>query len=545
MTVHKAKGLQWPVVFAPYLWCVPGHLVVSMSDGRVGRTRPVEVGGREGSRCLDYRALVPSERALGADADQRAETLRQTYVALTRASERSYVAWGPLGRLRDSLPRSGLSLIAGCALAGIGGQEVHAQAQATKAWFEVDQGLVQAVEALQGFPGGAKKKDLLAALGIDEKGWARVQPRLVPGGWATCPKSGTYVPTGNLPVLPGAGSFATHLGSPAAPAAMTVEALPAPAPRLAAGQVPVLAPLPTAQPPGSAWIVTSFTGLTRGHAEITLTGALGDEAGRGAGAATVEATGIHAFPAGAGPGDCLHRIIERADLRDPGGAANCDLVEGLLRNDGLGQRTGQRDAYVAAVLAMLGRLATSVIPGTETPLGRLEAAARRHEWPFDLHLGSRSAVRLGMLAEVVQQHPDEVLDEAWAATLRNLGHRPVDGWLTGKADLVARLGERWWVIDWKSNRLGPEAGVYGRDRLLADARGHLYPLQWMIYLVALHRQLAARLTGYDPERHLGGAAYAYLRGLSDTDPGAGWLVHRPSAAAVARWSAVLSPEAVS
>jgi exodeoxyribonuclease V beta subunit len=54
----------------------------------------------------------------------------------------------------------------------------------------------------------------------------------------------------------------------------------------------------------------------------------------------------------------------------------------------------------------------------------------------------------------------------------------------------------------------------------------------MIYLVALHRQLRARLPGYDPALHLGGAAYCYLRGLDRQRPASGWLVHRPSADAI-------------
>jgi exodeoxyribonuclease V beta subunit len=40
-----------------------------------------------------------------------------------------------------------------------------------------------------------------------------------------------------------------------------------------------------------------------------------------------------------------------------------------------------------------------------------------------------------------------------------------------------------------------------------------YPLQAHLYLVALHRYLRWRLPGYSPERHLGGYAYVFLRGV--------------------------------
>jgi len=61
-----------------------------------------------------------------------------------------------------------------------------------------------------------------------------------------------------------------------------------------------------------------------------------------------------------------------------------------------------------------------------------------------------------------------------------------------------------------------------------------YVLQAHLYLVALHRYLGWRLPGYDPERHLGGFAYVFLRGTPGAEgaralPGAipGMLVDRP------------------
>jgi exodeoxyribonuclease V beta subunit len=44
-------------------------------------------------------------------------------------------------------------------------------------------------------------------------------------------------------------------------------------------------------------------------------------------------------------------------------------------------------------------------------------------------------------------------------------------------------------------------------------RAH-YPLQALLYAVALHRYLRARLAGYDPGRHLAGVLYLFVRGMS-------------------------------
>ena len=47
-------------------------------------------------------------------------------------------------------------------------------------------------------------------------------------------------------------------------------------------------------------------------------------------------------------------------------------------------------------------------------------------------------------------------------------------------------------------------------------RAH-YALQALLYTVALHRYLRWRLPGYDPERHLAGVLYLFLRGMTGAD----------------------------
>jgi exodeoxyribonuclease V beta subunit len=41
-----------------------------------------------------------------------------------------------------------------------------------------------------------------------------------------------------------------------------------------------------------------------------------------------------------------------------------------------------------------------------------------------------------------------------------------------------------------------------------------YPLQALLYSVALHRFLRWRVSGYDPAHHLGGIAYLFVRGMA-------------------------------
>ena len=54
---------------------------------------------------------------------------------------------------------------------------------------------------------------------------------------------------------------------------------------------------------------------------------------------------------------------------------------------------------------------------------------------------------------------------------------------------------------------------------------HRYDVQGAIYMLALHRLLRSRLgASYDPQQHLGGAVFLFLRGIANADTrGCYWL----------------------
>ena len=536
MTVHAAKGLEWPVVFAPFLWCSP-----KQKDPRVNlkaellNARPICYRDPQGW-IWDYRPNVPLHHGVAADTDSRSEAVRQAYVALTRAAERTYLAWGPIGERKHALPaRSGISLIAGeSALEEQHGRAIT-QAVETRDWLWPDAKLLATVLLLQNFSDGAAKKDLMQA-GLAEEYWKHAQPLLESGGWATVIKKGFYVPSGKIPQQrnpPTAADFSTLLGEVPFPGIQRVGLPPQKLPRQPRRREGVLEYAVPQAAVVPAWSITSFTGLTKGAREQDLLGAFGDEA-VGAYDAT-PARGIHAFPAGAGPGDCLHRIIEKADLRQPDGPANRKLIHEVL----LGERIAEPQH--AAVAELLAELALARIPGTATALSNIPHAVSRHEWAFDLTM--RSSAGIAGLATVCGQHADAVLDQTWIPHLNSLKHHDLTGFLTGRVDFIACIEQRWWIVDWKSNRLGNTSVAYTPEALRHDAFEHRYPLQWMLYLIALHRFLSARLPDYSPERHLGGSAYCYVRGLRRDVPEAGWLVHRPTSAFIGALDAALGGHA--
>jgi exodeoxyribonuclease V beta subunit len=167
----------------------------------------------------------------------------------------------------------------------------------------------------------------------------------------------------------------------------------------------------------------------------------------------------------------------------------------------------------------------------ELRLDQLTRADRLDELGFELPLvgGDHPTAHLDpeALGELLTAHldPDDPL-AAYAGRLADPAiQASLRGYLTGSLDLVLRTPDgAFAVCDYKTNRLasgdGPLAAHDYRPAALTEEmfRCH-YPLQALFYLVALHRYLRWRVGGYDPHRHLAGAHYLFIRGMTG-HPGA-------------------------
>ncbi len=235
------------------------------------------------------------------------------------------------------------------------------------------------------------------------------------------------------------------------------------------------------------------------------------------------------LPVGAGFGTLVHAVLEAADLTAP------DLL-GELGTHAREQLVRHPTAGVDAEL-----LAAALVPSARTPLGPLAGGLRLAdiaphdrlaELDFELPLaggdGPGPRVMLDALVPLLRAtlpagDPLRRYPDALAA----LGEQQLRGYLTGSIDAVLRLpGGRFAVVDYKTNWLGPigpegpeplVAAHYAPARLAEAMIASHYPLQALLYAVALHRFLRWRLPGYAPERHLGGVLYLFVRGMCGPD----------------------------
>lgn len=86
-TIHRSKGLEFPIVYLPYMWTAfpDNDLMPLYHDSENGDRRTVDVGGDRWEGFQRHKTRAYDER--------RAEDLRQAYVALTRARHQVVVWW--------------------------------------------------------------------------------------------------------------------------------------------------------------------------------------------------------------------------------------------------------------------------------------------------------------------------------------------------------------------------------------------------------------------------------------------------------------------
>ena len=506
VTVHGSKGLQYPVTYLPFAFQkfpFPSQVARYHDDGE----RMLDVSG-QGEQWSRREALHKAEEA--------GEELRDLYVALTRAQSQVVTWWAPTANTRHG-------------------------------------GLHRLLFGRQ--PGTAEVPD------VQE------------------PREDEYAER----VL----GLLEQLGGPTAEGVEPAEERPAPS----RGEQTELGVRAFGREVDTAWRRTSYSGLVRVEEQAPSVGSepvvtvLTDEPDESladladpaalpdpATDPTPDAESAHPspvspmaeLPAGAAFGSLVHAVLEHADPDAP------DL-EAELR-----ARVGEQLRWWPVEVDP-GELATALVPLHHTPLGPLAGDRtlaqvplrdRLRELDFELPMaggdhaaGDRPGHLVGDVADLLRAHlpeGDPLLPYADRLARPPLADQPLTGYLGGSVDAVLRVGsgadQRFLVVDYKTNLLGeqgrpPTAADYAPPAL-AEAMLHShYPLQALLYSVVAHRFLRWRLPGYEPQTHLGGVLYLYLRGMCGPDTPttdgvpAGVFSWRPPAALVTALSDLLDAPA--
>ncbi|WHL18856.1 UvrD-helicase domain-containing protein [Stenotrophomonas acidaminiphila] len=417
ITLHKSKGLEYPLVYLPFVGIDGGtpatdaHRIVHDGERRV-------LHWKIDKDAADWKAV--GQQAAAEDA---AEAARLLYVGLTRAEHALWIAGG----------------------------------------------------ALAGLPGS----QLGPMLGDLERLAVHADIRIVEGGATALP------------------------------------------PRLPPAREPALPPVRSVRRALSQdWWVYSFTQLAHAEAGHDTAAAATEDSGGAADEPpqaadeTVQdpAVAQDAFDprfAGSRFGNVLHAALETTEFGAwsgwrPGDAApagQAAVIAAALRAEGYAE--ADIDDGVALLTALVGQTLTVALPEGGA-LHALGTGERRAEIEFHFAM---QPTAVPALLRVLHAHGVVRGRHGFGARGR------LEGLMTGKIDLTYLRDGRWYVLDYKSNRLPG----YAAAQLEVAMRHSEYDLQALIYTVALHRWLRFRLGGgYDYARDFGGIRYLFCRGLDAT-----------------------------
>ncbi len=234
-----------------------------------------------------------------------------------------------------------------------------------------------------------------------------------------------------------------------------------------------------------ARVLTSYSALVRGRTHLGISEWIERLLDEGVGDEESQ------LPKGTAFGNLLHALLEKAPFTDLSqGRVDMQLWEHCRRQAGFGEALQWQE-----VMPLLQRAVTTPLP--EFSLAQVDPDRQLHELAFFLPLRS---FRCDTINRMLRGQP-------W---FRPLHFAPVRGFLRGFIDLVVEHGQRFYVIDYKSNELDD----YGEASLEAAMWEHDYGFQAILYALALHRYLKRRLPGYEFSKHFGGVRYLFLRGMT-------------------------------
>jgi exodeoxyribonuclease V beta subunit len=248
---------------------------------------------------------------------------------------------------------------------------------------------------------------------------------------------------------------------------------------------------------------------TRTDKEMAVGANLGGNIGAAQAIPIVPDIHILNFPRGSEAGTFLHTLFEGVDFSS--GALNAKLA----------QRFDKRSSYIEELLRkkMLVPESTIVEWAGYLDLWLTETLALpiKPDCALDQLHSSDYLVEMSFHFQVGPQQASEFnqIVRAYNPNASALYFSGFEGHIKGAIDLVFRQGGRYYILDYKSNHLGFDAQSYAQSALESAMAEHRYDVQYLLYSIALHRFLEHRLgDAYDYDKDFGGVFYLFLRGMA-------------------------------
>jgi exodeoxyribonuclease V beta subunit len=464
LTIHRSKGLEFPIVYCPFLWDAntKKQNVPVFHDPESEDRLTIDVGGGNNRTFVEHQ-----NRKL---AEEKGEHLRLLYVALTQARHQAVIWWAssnstresPLGRLVFRDPEGNV----------LEKTEKYSEGDVRKRFLALSakSGGAIAVEdadggTVQHWVTDSAERQVLESAVFD---------RTFDDLWKRTSYSG---------ITQGAHD-AAMVGSE--PDEVLVEDEPTESEVLAADQVETEDDKPE---------LTSISLLLGG------------------------------MPGGTAVGTFVHSVFEETDFAASDLDSELERAVGSVMSH-RPVDIGDCHNFISGLKTAIDTPLGDLVDGTR--LRDIDKSNRLDEVGFELPLagGDNPCGNISVLdiASLLRQHlgDDDELSR-YAERLKDPTlSRELRGFLTGSIDLVLRFsGKRLAIVDYKTNRLAPSseeltAWNFNQRAMSAEMQRAHYPLQAILYTVAFHRYMRWRDPGYEVERDFAGVIYLFVRGMSST-----------------------------
>jgi len=446
VTIHKSKGLQYKIVYCPFLWegaqlHKKNPFVFHDPDNDDALTLPITE--EERNNCIEW-----------AHTEYLAENMRIFYVALTRAQYQCYLVHGNISSIESS-PLS---------------------------WLLHGKDLIH---------NGQVPSNIVSVLNNSamtrKQTWYALNQLTKNTSIQTCYQKWP------LPEIStsDAESFSETVSVPNE-----------------------LACLEPHQIIDSSWCITSFSALT---STIHLSSEMPDydihidlhkEIVQHEEKAP-KPMSIFAFPKGSRPGTFLHELLENVDFEKSDALFIESLVSEKLAEYGFDL------LWTKTIIRLIDRVKQACLSKTDSDfrLCHIQSADQIIEMGFYFPIKDLQPNRIKSIIDTVPWVRRSKKDMYPLDTFQ------INGMMKGFIDLIFSYKNKYYIIDWKSNYLGPELKNYNQSSMKRAILEHYYILQYYIYTIALHRYLDQRIENYDYETHFGGIYYIFLRGLDNKHSG--------------------------
>ncbi|MDD7986672.1 exodeoxyribonuclease V subunit beta [Lentisphaera marina] len=464
MTIHKSKGLEFPIVFCPFMWEESYMETSEKAYGEKKKANDFAFHKEDGQAMLSIDPSSP-KRELNRKLWRReilGDKLRLLYVAMTRSANRCYLYWGNVANQRKT--KTGYS-----------------SSNQSPSVFEY---LVN--ETLKGSH-IAQQNPTYLSLGERRSAW---EQKL----------AGSNSNIGFQELLPVKELSSCHYKPKKQQELKEPQA------------IELSFPL---------WMDGSYSALIRSHAKVQFTpdlAPLNDEDERIKPSNQDEKEnpeGFFAFPRGAMPGTCIHEIFEHINFQSE--EKWDEVISDKLKKYYLHgpHRSDHEDFFTQRIndcKDMLRTVLGTQLKNCDFSLSAVPFKQRMDELEFHYPVKD---INLHKLQAIFSKHYQGTDKQDYAQDLSNLNYNMEEGYLNGSIDLTFQHDGKFYIVDWKSNYLGSKSEYYHEEELNKAVREHFYFLQYHIYSLALHLYLESNLQDYDYENHFGACIYAFVRGFKD------------------------------